>query len=48
MTFVPDTSVAAELEKIGISMFFVGSEHTFMLSEARKTADGMRALAAAK
>lgn len=48
MTFVPDTSAATELHKMGISMFFVGSEHSFMLAGARQTVDGMQALAAAK
>ncbi len=48
MTFVPDMAVAAELRELGISMFFVGSEHSFMLSGARQTVDGMQALAAAK
>lgn len=48
MTFVPDTTAAPQLQEIGISMFFVGSEHSFMLSGARQTADGMKALAAAK
>lgn len=48
MTFVPNTDAVVELQKMGISMFFVGSEHSFMLTGARQTVDSMTALAAAK
>lgn len=38
VTFAPDSSSAATLKALGISMFFIGSEHTFMLNTARKVA----------
>ena len=36
MTFAVAAHVAPELQEIGVSMFFVGSEHAFMLQGARR------------
>lgn len=38
VTFAPDTSTAATLHAQGISMFFIASEHVFMLQSARTCA----------
>lgn len=41
MTFAPDTSSAAELRKLGVTTFFIGSEHGFMLDGARAVANAL-------
>ena len=41
MTFAPNTSVAPDLHALGVTMFFIGSEHTFMLEAARNTASAL-------
>ncbi len=38
MTFVPDTGKVDDLRKLGVSMFYISSEHGFMLQGARKAA----------
>jgi len=40
VTFVPDLDSVPEIRRLGISMFFVGSEHAFMLGAARRIAAG--------
>ncbi|MFK8083580.1 MAG: HpcH/HpaI aldolase/citrate lyase family protein [Granulosicoccus sp.] len=45
MTFAPDTSSAQALKSLGISMFFIASEHGFMLKTARSAASEIHALA---
>lgn len=44
MTFAPDTGSAAELKALGVSMFFIASEHGFMLNGARSVANGIHSL----
>lgn len=44
MTFAPDTQSAAELKALGVNMFFIASEHGFMLTTARHVADGIHSL----
>lgn len=41
MTFVPNAEKAAEWRVHGVSMFFVASEHTWMLQGARAAVDGI-------
>ena len=38
VTFQANTARVAELKEAGISMFFIGSEHTFMLNAAKQVA----------
>ena len=38
MTFVADADQVPALKKLGMRMFFIGSDHAFMLSEARRVA----------
>lgn len=45
VTFVPDVDVARAWQTHGFRMFFVASEHTWMLQGARAAAAGIRALA---
>ena len=42
VTFVASTATVPELRELGISMFFVASEHSFMLTAARQTVADMR------
>ena len=35
MTFVPDKTTIPELEKLGMSMFYIGSEQSWILRHAR-------------
>ncbi len=42
MTFVPDTSKVAALQKLGVTMFYISSEHGFMLQAARNAANDLR------
>ena len=44
MSFVADTAKAAEWRKYGMTMFYVASEHGFMLSAARGAAQGIHGL----
>jgi 2-keto-3-deoxy-L-rhamnonate aldolase RhmA len=41
MTFVPDVSKIQELREIGVSMFYVSSEHGFILQGARAVAQSV-------
>ncbi|NND90531.1 MAG: aldolase [Granulosicoccus sp.] len=45
MTFAPTTASAAELNQLGVTMFFIASEHAFMLAGARESATALHALA---
>lgn len=45
MTFAPDATSASDLKALGISMFFIASEHGFMLNSARSVATDIHALA---
>ncbi|MFK7993337.1 MAG: HpcH/HpaI aldolase/citrate lyase family protein [Granulosicoccus sp.] len=45
MTFAPDTSSAHELKALGVSMFYIASEHGFMLKSARAVAGDIHSLA---
>lgn len=40
MTFVPNTSAIPALRSLGVSMFYVSSEHGFILQGARAVVDG--------
>lgn len=42
ITFAPNTSWVPELREIGVTMFFIGSEHAYMLAGARSVADDIR------
>ncbi|MEM6622535.1 MAG: aldolase/citrate lyase family protein [Pseudomonadota bacterium] len=42
VTFVPSLDSVPAIRDLGISMFFVGSEHGFMLGAARAVADGFK------
>jgi len=44
MTFAPNTAGAAELNKLGVSMFFIGSEQSFALSAAQDIANELHEL----
>lgn len=44
MSFVPDASKAEDWRGYGMSLFFVASEHAFMLSSAKSAASGIHAL----
>ena len=48
MTFAPSMAHAAELRALGVSVFFVGSEHAMMLAGAREVAAARDALATEK
>lgn len=43
VTFTPTTATVPDLKELGISMFFVASEHTFMLNAARQVASDIAA-----
>ncbi len=43
VTFCPTTAMVPDLAALGISMFFVGSEHGFMLASARQVATDIAA-----
>ncbi len=43
-TFVPDVAKARDWRRFGFSMFFVASEHAWMLAGARAAASGIKAL----
>ena len=42
VTFAPSTSWVPDLKALGVTMFFIASEHAFMLSEAKAVADDIR------
>ncbi|MGB3406675.1 MAG: aldolase, partial [Jannaschia sp.] len=44
MTFAPAAADGPRLRALGVTMFFVASEHGFMLQMARATADELHAL----
>ena len=44
VTFVPSAATVPEIKELGISMFFVGSEHSIMLTEAKRVAADIAAL----
>lgn len=44
MTFAPNTQSAAELNALGITMFFIGSEHAYLLAGARQVAAELKKL----
>lgn len=44
MTWVANTAQAQDWRRFGFSMFFVGSEHAWMLAGAHQTAEGIHAL----
>lgn len=44
MTFVANTSTAADLNALGVTMFFIASEHAFMLTGARQAAEALHKL----
>jgi 2-keto-3-deoxy-L-rhamnonate aldolase RhmA len=44
MTFLPTTETAAELNALGVTMFFVGSEQGWMLAGARSVANDIKAM----
>lgn len=44
VTFAPNTASAAELNKLGVTMFFIASEHAFMLAGARQVAADLEKL----
>lgn len=44
VTFQASTATVPQLKDLGISMFFIASEHTFMLNAARKVAEDIGAL----
>ena len=44
MTFAPTAASGAELKALGVTMFFIASEHGFMLNGARDTANALHEL----
>lgn len=42
ITFAPNTSWVPDLKALGVTMFFVGSDHGFMLDGAKSVADDIR------
>ncbi len=44
MTFAAHSDQCAELAELGVTMFFMGSEHGFMLAEAKRTAGAIHKL----
>jgi len=44
VTFQPTAATVPALKELGLSMFFIGSEHNFMLSAAKQTAADIAAL----
>jgi len=43
MTFAPDTTSATELQELGVTLFFVGSDHGFMMRSAGDAAASLHA-----
>ncbi len=46
MTFTPNAEKAAEWQKFGFTMFFVASEHSWMINGAKAVATGIHAIKA--
>ena len=46
MTFTGSTAAAPALRELGVTMFFVGSDHAFMMAGAKAAADELHAAAA--
>ena len=44
ITFAPDTTTAEELNKLGVSMFHIASEHGFAMAGARQAAESLAKL----
>ena len=44
ITFAPNTSTVAELNKLGVTMFHIASEHGFAMAGARQVAEALAAL----
>ncbi len=44
MTFVPNVEKAQEWRRFGLTMFFIGSEHSWMLAKAKEQAAGIHAM----
>ncbi|TFL19689.1 HpcH/HpaI aldolase family protein [Jannaschia formosa] len=44
MTFAPNAAACAPLRELGVTMFFIASEHAFMLLGARATAEAVHGL----
>lgn len=42
VTFAPNTSWVPDLKALGVTMYFIGSEHAFMLAGAKAVADDVR------
>lgn len=42
ITFAPNTSWVPDLKALGVSMFFIASEHAFLLAGAKAVADDIR------
>jgi len=42
VTFAPNISWVPDLKALGVTMFFIGSEHAFMLDGAKAMANGVR------
>lgn len=42
ITFAPNTSWVPDLKALGVSMFFIASEHAFLLTGAKAVADDIR------
>lgn len=42
ITFAPDATSASDLRALGVTMFFIGSEHAFVLQGAKAVAEGIR------
>lgn len=41
VTFAPNTSWVPDLKALGVTMFFIGSEHAFVMTGANEVADGV-------
>lgn len=44
MTFAPNAAAGPRLRELGVTMFFVASDHAFMLETARKTAEDLHGM----
>lgn len=44
MTFAPNTQSAPDLKALGVTMFFIGSEHAYLLAGARQVAADLKKL----
>lgn len=48
ITFAPNTATARDLNALGVTMFFIASEHAFMLAGARQVAADLKKLEGAQ